>query len=163
MSKAFACFDKAVKILLFVLCVVMTCVEMAQIILRYVFKAPMVWAEESVRYMFIWCTFLAIGLAIDRDSFAKFDLLLKRIPDRAKRGYNTLLLVIAIVFFAMMTVFGIRSAIANSYQITSATQVSYSYVIMAVPCGSIIAIIYALKKIVSLYKKNDNDGEVTGK
>ena len=150
MSKAFGCFDKFVKILLALLIIAMTAIEAAQIVSRFILKTPFAWAEESVRYMFIWATYMAIGIGIDRDAHAKLDLMLKYVPKKFSKAYKVSLLLIAVVFFAMMTVVGIKSAIANYYQLSAAMRLPFTYVIMGVPTGSVIAIIYALKNIVQV-------------
>ena len=150
--KAFNIFDKCVKALVVILIIVMTSVEFLQILIRFIFKAPFSWPEELVRYLFIWVTFMTIGLAIDHNRFATFDLLVKKIPPKAMKPFKTMLLLIAITFFVMMTVVGFK-AVANNVNIrSSAMRIRFSYVVLGVPAGSIVAIIYALKDLILLWK-----------
>lgn len=158
MSKAFGYFDKLVKAILVLLIVSMTLIEAAQIISRYVLKSPFAWAEESVRYMFIWATYMAIGIAIDRDAHAKLDLLKKYMPKALLKGYKVALLLIAVVFFSMLTVVGIKSAIRNYYQLSAAMRLPFTYVILGVPVGSAVAIIYSIKNIIQICMEKSEEG-----
>lgn len=160
MNKAFNIFDRLVKTLIVLLVVIMTIVELVQIFSRFVLHAPISWAEESVRYMFIWATYMTVGIGIDRNSHAAFDLLLSRIPEKGKNAYKTFLLLIAIVFFAMLTFHGIRSAAANYNQLSAALRLPFSYVIMGVPVGSVVTIIYAIKNIVQLWTENPDETDL---
>jgi len=41
----------------------MTLLAVAQVVTRYILNVPMPWAEETIRYLFIWVTYLGAALA----------------------------------------------------------------------------------------------------
>ena len=47
--------------ILMIFLIVMSVVMMAQVIMRYFFKASMTWPEEFCRFMFVFSGFLSIG------------------------------------------------------------------------------------------------------
>ena len=151
MYKAFKIFDKVVKGLLAALIIAMTCVELAQIVFRFILRSPLAWSEESVRYMFIYATFLSIGIGIDRGAHANLDLFMRRFKGRAGMIYQTVLWVLAIVFFVILIANGIPLALANRTQLTPAMRMPFMYVILGVPIGSAIAIIYLIKNILVMW------------
>jgi TRAP-type C4-dicarboxylate transport system permease small subunit len=47
---------------------------------RYVLGRSILWSEEGVRFLFVWCTFLGIVLANDRYEHMHLSLLADRLP-----------------------------------------------------------------------------------
>jgi len=56
----------------------------AQVLMRYVFNASLIWAEELCRYLMVLITFLLVGLAFQRGELVAVDLVSKALPPRAR-------------------------------------------------------------------------------
>ncbi len=54
-----------------------TLIMFANSVLRYVFESSLVWAEESVRILFVWTMFLAITTSFLRKEHIGFDTLMR--------------------------------------------------------------------------------------
>lgn len=65
-------------------------INFANIVGRYVFSAPIVWAEEILVFMMIWCVFIGAILVTWEGRHIKMDLLSARIPSPWKQGINAL-------------------------------------------------------------------------
>ena len=72
-----------------------------QVVMRYVFNAPLVWSEELGRMAFVYLTFVGAGLAFLRGENLRLALLPDAMPRRARL---TLRLVIGVLELAFMTV-----------------------------------------------------------
>lgn len=60
-------------------------IYLAGIVARYVFSAPIAWADELAMIVFIWCMFLTDAF-VSRDSdHVAFDILWERLPPRGRR------------------------------------------------------------------------------
>lgn len=50
-------------------------IMLLQVILRYVFNAPLRWSEELARYLFVWISFLGMYLAYRKGAHLGLDML----------------------------------------------------------------------------------------
>lgn len=50
-------------------------ITLMQVVLRYVFNAPVRWSEELARYVFVWITFIGLYLAWRKGAHLGLDLL----------------------------------------------------------------------------------------
>jgi C4-dicarboxylate transporter, DctQ subunit len=73
----------------------------ANIVGRYVFSAPIVWAEEILDYLMVWSVFLAAVLVTWEGRHIKMDLLSVMLPSPFKEVCN----LVAAVLFAAVCVF----------------------------------------------------------
>lgn len=63
----------------------MVAIMLMQVILRYVFNAPLRWSEELARYLFVWISFLGLYLAYRKGAHLGLDMLPHMIPPAAAR------------------------------------------------------------------------------
>jgi TRAP-type C4-dicarboxylate transport system permease small subunit len=55
-----------------------------QVLMRYVFNASLIWAEELCRYLMVMITFVMVGLAFQRGELVAVDLVTKALPLRVR-------------------------------------------------------------------------------
>lgn len=65
--------------------VMMAGLVLLQVVLRYVFRAPLMWVEEASIFLMIWMTFLGAGVALRRGAHVALTLLLQRLPAKISR------------------------------------------------------------------------------
>ena len=82
--------EKALDTLTVVLFSVMFAVIIVQIVLRYVFNAPLVWTDEAASYLFVWVAFLGWAMATRKRVHIGFladaDQSLNPVQERAPRA-----------------------------------------------------------------------------
>lgn len=145
--------DKVVKIVLIALSIAMVIFGFAQVFFRYVMQNSLTWSEELIRYMFIWSTFLAVPVGIDRGIHASFDLLSKKISAKNKAGYQLLILIMTAFLFVIFIYAGFSYAFSNINQRTPALLIPYTYVILSVPVGGLIGLIYVTKNVLKIIRR----------
>ncbi len=59
---------------------IMTALTLIQVVLRYIFRSPLIWVEEATVFLMIWMTFVGAGVAVRRGSHIAMTLLLDRMP-----------------------------------------------------------------------------------
>ena len=74
--------DGIVKWIIIIAMIIIPGVMTLQVIIRYVFNYPLSWAEESVRYTFIWLVFMSACAALRRGELIATDFLITRLPPR---------------------------------------------------------------------------------
>ena len=76
--------------------VVMVLLIIANVMLRYVFRMGLSWAEELTLILFAWSTYLGIVAAVRYDQHVKMDIIFKMLPKTVQKTID-LLTEIAIV------------------------------------------------------------------
>jgi len=72
--------DNLEETILVALLLAMSCIMMMQIVVRYVFSAPMSWPEEFCRYCFVYSGMLSAGYCIRKKVGIRVDLLVNFMP-----------------------------------------------------------------------------------
>ncbi|MFZ5437001.1 MAG: TRAP transporter small permease [Bacillota bacterium] len=69
-----------------------------QVVLRYVFRSPLLWAEEIVRLISAWTIFIGSYVALTRGSHVSVDYFVRMLPQRGKRVVTLIGNVLILVF-----------------------------------------------------------------
>jgi len=116
---------------------VMTVLIVAQVILRYVFNAPLTWSEELARIVFIYMTFMGIGAAYGRRRHMFVDAIVTLFPMKIQKAIRSLVVGIATVFFLVVMVVTIRMIgdLFRSELNTPALEFPMGLVYLIIPLG----------------------------
>ena len=109
-----------------------------QVVLRYVFNESLSWAEELVRYVIVWMSFLGAGMGVARGAHISMGLMVSILPERmavyaARVGYLG-----AMVFALFLIVAGIEhvTTVKGFGQVSSAMRVPMWIVYLCLPLGA---------------------------
>ena len=72
------------EIILIVLCGIMACIMILQVIMRYAFRSSLSWSEELTRFLFIWSAFLSISYCTRKRLNIQITMLLEALPVRIR-------------------------------------------------------------------------------
>lgn len=102
MEKLKVLVSSLLKWILTFMLLALSLVTFAQIISRYFFKFPLVWAEEFALLMMVWITFLGSALILEKLEHISIDFLVDRFNERVQSvvfiiGYS-FVLVLNMVF-----------------------------------------------------------------
>lgn len=87
--------------LMIVLLAVITTVMIFQVILRYLFRSPLFWAEEFCRYGLVWSTFISVGYCVRYNINLHVDLLDYIMPPKIKIVVQYLIKLICLLFYVV--------------------------------------------------------------
>ncbi|MDQ0164732.1 TRAP-type C4-dicarboxylate transport system permease small subunit [Bacillus horti] len=119
----------------------------SNVIFRFVLNNPITWTEEVSLGLFIWLTFIGISSGIKHNSHVGIDYFVRKLPARIYHITQTLRLVI--IFATTVVVFvywGMGFAIHGVAKVTPVLGISYTFINMAVPLGSLLAV-YHLSRV----------------
>ncbi len=142
--------------ILMVFLIVMSIVMMAQVIMRYFFKASMNWPEEFCRYMFVFSGFLSIGYCIRRDKMLKVDILLGMFPDWMKKPIDLIGRIVTLVFFAYLgyqSIFATKNSFVGGMK-SPAMSWPMWVIYGSVTLGCAIGVIREIQDLYRWFKKN---------
>jgi TRAP-type C4-dicarboxylate transport system permease small subunit len=140
----FAALGALMAVLFAVMCV--------QVFFRYALNDSLIWAEEVCRYLLIWVSFLAVGLAYQRGEVAAMRVLIEALPVRLAAIVAILADGAVLVLLGFITVYGWRYAVFAGGQMIPAADfiwtdlfggkgpvgLSLFWVYVAVPVGSVL-------------------------
>ena len=78
------------------------------VVLRYAFSASTSWAEELIRYLMIWITFIGGCVCVRRGAHIRMDFLMTLMPRRAGLWLTRVVYVLAAIFCAALCWYGTR-------------------------------------------------------
>lgn len=81
-------FVKIPHVLAGTLFLVAVVINFVNVIGRYVFAAPIFWAEETLIFLVIWIVFVVVGAITYQGAHLNMDLLYSRMPAAMKRAVN---------------------------------------------------------------------------
>lgn len=143
--KIFKIIDKIINITSVVFLSLMLIFVVLQIIMRYVFNAPLVWSEELARYCMFFMIFIGCMIAMKDNDHLKVDIVINALPKRAKAVVNIINKLISFVFLVILIWFGFKFAFNNiNIRSSIVTQIRMGLVYMIIPLCSIGMLIYLI-------------------
>lgn len=121
-----------------------TLVLSVNIVLRYFFSANTSWAEEFIRYMMIWITFIGSSICFRRSIHVGVDFLIDYLPPKGKKIMQLVINIAAIVFMIFLIKFGfdlVQFSIGTG-QISPSLQIKTFWVYLAIPVGAILSLLH---------------------
>lgn len=125
-----------------------------EVVARYVFLSPTIWAEELSRFAQIWATYLAAGYILKNRHLITIDVVVSRLGPSARRradaaslGLIALFSVVAIYYGATVTIESIEVGRATSTMLAVPRWMTES----AVPIGFTILLAQCLAQLVRLF------------
>ena len=122
----------------------------AGVFFRYILNNSIIWAEEVVRYAFIWMFFLCMPEATRTGAHICLDYVPTHMHGNLKTILNVLIEVINDTFLVIVVYYGMKITIVNMAQESPALQIPYGYIYIALPIGGSLMIIFSLYRIYSI-------------
>lgn len=145
--------------ILMIFLIVMSVVMMAQVIMRYFFKASMTWPEEFCRFMFVFSGFLSIGYCVRRNKMLKVDILLGLFPDWLKVAIDLIGRIVTLIFFSYLGFYAYKAtmnSMAGGMK-SPAMQWPMWVIYGSVFVGCVIGVIRQIQDLYRWFKK-DKEG-----
>lgn len=86
-----------------------------QIVFRFFFQSPFMWAEEIARLLFVWIVYLGVPVAIKRHANIAVDYFIQYLPQQFNRRLKVILYIIAATFSLIIAYLGMLMIIQNMH------------------------------------------------
>jgi TRAP-type C4-dicarboxylate transport system permease small subunit len=141
--------ENALLLVLALLMVGIVALNVANVLGRYVFYAPVPGADELMTFGMVWGVFLGAGVVTLRGAHLNMDLVLGLLPPPLKRAAQaaaTVTMIVALGFVALQSVDYIETV--GAIGLTSmALGLPMAWVHAAVPAGMVVMILAALLRL----------------
>jgi TRAP-type C4-dicarboxylate transport system permease small subunit len=128
-------------------------VMIIQVFMRYLFKSPIMWAEEACKYMFVWTSFLSLGYCFRRDMLLKVDILYSKISSGIKKVVDFISTILTLVFLGALFIRSLTvvGQIAASGQLSPSLGLPMQYIYAASSVGFFLGLLRYIQFIVRRY------------
>ncbi len=116
-----------------------------QVMLRYIFGTGVFWAEEFVRYAYIWLIFFGSVIAIRQNAHIGLDLVTEKLPLKPRRVIYCLGDVLIMFFLLIQTIYGLDIIIKTKGMLSSTLRMPMSWVYYVFPLSGILMLIEMLR------------------
>lgn len=108
------------------------------VVLRYVFKSSTSWAEELIRYLMIWITFVGGSVCVRKGAHIRMDFLMTLLPSWSHKWLDSAVYALAAAFCAALTLYGVKLVLftIKLKQTSPALCIPMWIPYLAVPIGS---------------------------
>lgn len=72
-------------------------INFANVVARYLFFSPFIWAEETMQFLNVWAVLLGAAVVTRRNTHLKMDALYGAVPPRVRRGLDAIAAGLAVV------------------------------------------------------------------
>lgn len=114
--------------------------------------APILWAIDIAMLLFIWCAFLGANAALRARQHIIIDIVVRLFPQPVQRVLLIVHWTVMIAFLGALAVLGTQLTLLNLERPMGDTDIPYAYVTAAVPVGSILLAMTALRQLVGFLK-----------
>ena len=136
------------RIFLSVLFVAMLIIMMAQVISRYVFKAPIIWTDELTTLLQVCIAFLGIGYGLRKKSHVGMSGFYEKLPESVQHLIAVVTDILIVVCFYLMIKQGLFYAKQQWNIKTMTMQWTNGFFYICIPIGLIESIVYIIFDIV---------------
>lgn len=133
----------------------MTVLTASQVVLRYAFSSPWSWAEEAVRYMFVYLIFVGAAVGVYERAHFNIPVLVDRLKSGTQRMVRWASAIILGAFLLFLVVYGGKLALDSLSQSSPALGIPMTIPYAAIPIGALLSLIFLLQPA--------SEGEATAK
>lgn len=141
MERTFARIEQAILLLLAGLLFFITAGVFLQVVLRYVFAASFLWAEELSLFSFIWCVYLGAAIGVRRRSHFGFDFLAESLAGRWAGAQRLLVDTAILVVAVLMLVQGWTFSELSVARLSPALGISLLFPTIVIPLSGALMIV----------------------
>ncbi|KAE9634024.1 MAG: TRAP transporter small permease [Epulopiscium sp.] len=154
MKKAYYYFSKVEEFLACLLLISVVTLVFASALFRTA-GHPLNWSSDIAQLLFAWSIFFGVDLSMREKSLIKVDMLLQKLPVKARKYLQIIWQIVIIVFLISLIVYGIPLCINSIDRKFSNMNLSYSWATASVPVGSILLTITSVVNLVKMFKSED--------
>ena len=156
LHKIMKSFSKGISILCGAMVGILLVINLAAVIMRYIFSSPLFWCEEVSLLLFAWFVALAlIPLTYQRRGIA-LDFFVDLMPIGIKKTLGILVDIFCAGMLMIVTCFGIQLMQRSLYRFTPILLIPYRYIylsmVVAMSVSSVIHLFYAVEDTLKLIR-----------
>lgn len=142
---------EAIKWVVSAILLFMVCVTFLEVIRRYAFGRSFGWADECIRFLIMWVTFLGGAAAFRKGSLVCFDLVTSALSQRIQKILKLLMYLALLLVFAGLIYYSTRATLSPSVTKSVGTgfKVSMIWAYLPMPVGFTLMELFCIDEVLS--------------
>ena len=132
-----------------ILMVVLVTVVSVGVVFRYCLMSPLPWVDQFSRFLLVWITFIAGGVALQAGEHVGIEALVRLLPRKAYLFVSFFNRLVILLFLVRLGVNGASLALFSVNQIMPTLGISMFWTYLAVPVGTLLMILYLADSAIS--------------
>ncbi len=132
------------------ICSVMLLVAIIHVIMRYVFKSPLSWSEEFLRFAIVWFTMISAAILHHNKGHIGLIIFRDMLPRKLRAFCIRVVPFMAVIATASVAVNGILLLFKTYKQITPALNISVAIPYAAIPIGCFFMTLFGIGHILEI-------------
>lgn len=150
-------FNTSVKWFLAIMMMAIAALTFYQVFMRYLFNNAPSWSEELVRFLFIWCSFVAAAIGVKERIHIGIDVFVSLLPAKVRSLTEILVNLGIIVFSGYMIKYGWAVTLMTQRQPSPALGLPMSWVYLSIPVMGVMLILYCSLEIINIVRNFSED------
>ena len=155
MTRWLARAEKAQDALAVALFALMFGVIVLQVVLRYVFNAPLVFTDELAAYLFVWVSFFGWTLASRKRIHIGIGVIAERLPAKLRRALHALWCGASVAFAVVLFVVGTMIVHRNGDVRMVSLDFAVWPVYLVVPIAALFLVAYGIRDLLVIVRRGD--------
>lgn len=109
---------------------------------------PLSWSVEFAQLLFVWAIFLGANRTLREKKHITVDIFTKFMPEKLRKGVEIFTKVVILGFLVFLMIYGFQLSAENSVRQINNLPLSYSFITLAVPIGSLLMFITTISQII---------------
>ena len=139
--------DNLEEFCMIIFLIILTCIMMLQVIMRFVFHSPLSWAEEACRYCFVYSVMLATAYCIRKGRMLRVDVVINLFPPVIAKLLDLIAQIMAILFCVIMLrpAWNVMAGDKNIGNVSSGMELPMWILYTSAPVGFFLGIIRGIQ------------------
>ncbi len=156
-SRILKYFNTFIKWSLALMMMAIAALTFYQVFMRYLFNSAPSWSEELVRFLFIWCSFVAAAIGVKERIHIGIDVFVNFLSVKARSLMEIVVNVGIIVFSGYMIKYGWAVTVMTRRQPSPALGLPMSWVYLSIPVMGVLLILYCSLELIGIAKHFSED------
>lgn len=143
--------------MLIVLLSVMVILGLLQIISRFIIKAPIMWSEALLMYMFVWSSFIGASLAVKEFSHFEVEIFVVRLPPMIQKILSLAVYAMIFAFAVFMILKGLFLVKLNQRQLMAMMPFTMSGPYVILPLSGTFIAIHSLNHLREFFSRHHTE------
>ena len=144
MGKVVGTVDKVIRAIIVVLFSLLLLVGFLQIISRYAFRLPIVWADEMMKYLFIWLIMIGAGYGVRLKKHVSADVVVTNASPKAKIVFGVITDLLSVLLCVMFLILAPRMVKLAMGTISPTLGIPIGWIYWSMFAGPLIMLFYTL-------------------
>ncbi|WP_181872901.1 TRAP transporter small permease [Billgrantia montanilacus] len=121
-----------------------------QVVMRYGFNKSSSWSEEAIRFIFIWCSFLAIAMGVREKIHIGINIVVELFNKKVQLFIEIIGHLAIMAFSGHLIYYGWKVVLATRLQTSPALGIPMSWIYLSIPTMSALIFLFCLIEILKI-------------